>query len=229
MEKIEKKKIEVVIADDHVYVRKGLIQIIAETPDIAVAGEAGDGNELLDQIRKLDPDAVVMDIAMPGKSGWDVIVQLKSERPKLPVIILSVSPEEDYGTQFFKAGASGYLNKTSAPEQLVEAIRTVVKGGLFVSPVLAEKMAFDLMKNTKKLPHEILSPREFQILCMIASGNTVREIAEQLSVSIPTISTHRARILRKMKMDSNAKLVNYAFKYKLLSYCLPLFYSWASF
>lgn len=213
----EHKKIRLVIADDHAVVRKGLIQIIAETQDIVVAGEADNGNRLLELIREINPDVVLMDIAMPGKSGWDVIIQLKSERPKLPVIILSISPEEDYGTQFFKAGASGYLTKTSAPEQLVEAIRTVSRGGLFVSPVLAEKMAFDLVKNSEKPPHESLSPREFQILCMIASGNTVKEIAEKLSVSIPTISTHRARILRKMQMDSNAKLINYVFKNKLIN------------
>lgn len=212
----KQEQIRVVIADDHAIVRKGLVQIISETNDISVIGEAGNGNELLEKIAALNLDVVVMDIEMPGKSGWDVMIQLKIEWPRLPVIILSIFPEEDYAVKFFQAGASGYLNKSAAPELLVEAIRKVASGGKFISLNLAEKLAFELGADRRKSPHESLSPREFQVLCMIASGKTVKEISKELSLSVPTISTYRARILEKMGMKSNAQLTNYAFKNKLL-------------
>ena len=209
-------KIKIIIADDHAFLRKGLIQIISETPDFSVVGEAENGEELLEKIRKLDLDVVVMDVEMPKKSGWDVMLQLKIEKPKLPVIILSVFSEEDYAVKFFKAGASGYLTKTSAPELLVEAIRKVASGGRFISPHLAEMLAFELGQDTQKKLHETLSPREFQVFTMIASGKTVKEIANELSLSIPTISTHRAHILEKMNLKTNARLTHYAFKNNLL-------------
>ncbi len=164
-----KNKIKIIIADDHAFLRKGLIQIISETSDLAVVAEAANGEELLEKIRKLELDVVVMDVEMPKKSGWDVMLQLKIEYPKLPVIILSVFSEEDYAIKFFKAGASGYLTKTSAPELLVEAIRKVSRGGRFISPNLAELLAFELGHDTQKKPHENLSPREFQVFTMIAS------------------------------------------------------------
>lgn len=211
-----KGKVKIIIADDHAFLRKGLVQIISETSDLMVIAEASNGNELLEKIRVNSSDVVVMDVGMPEKSGWDVMLQLKNEMPKLPVIILSVFPEEDYAVKFFKAGASGYLSKSSAPELLVEAIRKVVRGGKFISPKLAELLAFELGDETSKNPHKILSPREFQILTMIASGKTVKEIAIELSLSIPTISTHRARILEKMNLKTNAQLTHYAFKNKLL-------------
>jgi len=209
-------KIHVIIADDHAVVRRGLIQIIAETDDLELIAEAEDGIVLLKKIRALNPDVVLMDIDMPRMSGWDVMMQLKSEAPKLPVIVLSISPEGDYATQFLKAGAAGYLNKCSAPEQLTEAIRKVARGGRFISPELAEKLAFNLGNPADNPIHERLSPREFQIFCLFASGKTVSEIAETLSLSIPTISTHRTRILEKMKMKTNAQLTHYAFKNKIL-------------
>ena len=137
-------KIKVFIADDHAIVRRGLVEVISDTPDLLVVGEAENGNEILTKVKKLEIDIVVMDLDMPEKSGWDVIVQLQLDLPHIPVIILSVYPEEDYALKFFKAGASGYLNKTSAPDQLVEAIRKVTRGGKFISPSLAEKLAFDL-------------------------------------------------------------------------------------
>ncbi len=209
-------KIKVIIADDHAFIRQGVKQIISEIPDMIVIGEAKNGNQLLEMIRAQEMDVVVMDVDMPEKSGWDVIVQLKAEFPNLPVIILSVFPEEDYAVKFFKAGASGYINKTAVPELLVEAIRKVAKGGRFVTASLAEKLAFELDQDSEKLPHETLSPREFQVFCMIASGKTVKEISEELALSVPTISTYRARILEKMDLKSNAKLTQYAYKNKLL-------------
>lgn len=212
----KQKQIRVVIADDHAIVRKGLVQVISETDDISVIGEAENGNELLEKISSLNMDVVVMDIGMPEKSGWDVMMQLKIEWPRLPVIILSIFPEEDYALKFFQAGASGYLNKSAAPELLVKAIRKVAGGGKFISQNLAEKLAFELGQNRDKLPHESLSPREFQVLCMIASGKTIKEISKELSLSVPTISTYRARILEKTDMKSNAQLTHYAFKNKLL-------------
>ncbi len=209
-------QIRVVIADDHAIVRRGLVQIISETPDFEMAGEAENGHELLRLISELKPDVVVMDINMPEKSGWDVMMQLKIESPKLPVIVLSISPEKDFAVKFLKAGASGYLTKASAPEQLVDAIRKVAGGGKFVSPALAEKLASDLIADGEQAPHESLSPREFQVMSLIASGKTVSEIAEELGVSVPTVSTFRARILEKMSMKTNAQLTHYVIKNGLL-------------
>lgn len=216
MTKTKQDQIRIIIADDHAIVRKGLVQIISETTDISVLEEAENGVELLEKIRALNPDVVVMDIGMPKKSGWDVMVQLKIDYPRLPVIILSVFPEEDYAVKFFQAGACGYLNKSTAPDLLVEAIRKVAGGGKFISPGLAEKLAFELGDESKKLPHEKLSPREFQVFCMIGSGKTVKEISQELALSIPTISTYRARLLEKMGFKTNSQLTNYAFKNKLL-------------
>jgi len=205
-------KTKIVIADDHAVVRRGLVQIISETSDLEVIAEAENGNILLEKIRARHPDVVLMDINMPEKSGWDVMMQLKSELPKLPVIVLSISPERDFAVKFLKAGAAGYLTKTSAPEQLVDAIRKVAGGGKFVSPALAEKLASDLTQDNDSPPHESLSPREFQVMSLIASGKTVSEIAEELAVSVPTVSTFRARILEKMSMKTNAQLTHYAIK-----------------
>ncbi len=211
-----KKKIKIIIADDHAVVRKGLIQIIDETPDLSVIDEAEDGFQALEKIRTGKPDVVLLDINMPGKSGWDVMLQLKSEQPKLPVIVLSIAPEEEYAVNFFKAGASGYLTKSSCPDELIAAIRKVAGGGKFVTPALAEKLADSLQDDSTKLPHETLSPREFQVMNMIASGKTVSEIAAELAVSVPTVSTYRARILEKMEAKTNAQLTHYVFKNKLL-------------
>ena len=217
MKRTSSHKTKIVIADDHAVVRKGLVQIISETSDLEVIAEAENGNILLDKIRTLQPDVVLMDINMPEKSGWDVMMQLKSELPKLPVIVLSISPEKDFAVKFLKAGASGYLTKASAPEQLVDAIRKVAGGGKFVSPALAEKLASDLTTDGEQIPHESLSPREFQVMSLIASGKTVSEIAEELGVSVPTVSTFRARILEKMSMKTNAQVTHYVIKNGLLS------------
>jgi DNA-binding NarL/FixJ family response regulator len=193
-----------------------LIQILSETSDLTVIAEVDNGNDLIDKIREIQVDIVLLDVCMPGKSGWEVLIQLRAEHPELPVIILSISPEVDYAVKFFRAGASAYLHKTSAPAQLVDAIRKVARGGKYVSPAIAEKLAYDVDSSAEKQPHDKLSPREFQILCLIASGKTVKEIAAELSLSVPTISTYRTRILEKMEMKTNAQLTHYAFKNNLV-------------
>jgi two-component system invasion response regulator UvrY len=208
--------IKTVIADDHPIVRAGLKQILAEASDIKVAAEAGDGHELLRLIRMGDVDVVLLDITMPGLMGLDALKQLRVENPDLPILVLSMHPEDQYGIRVLKAGASGYLMKSAAPDQLVGAIRKVYRGGKYVSPSLAEKMAFSLQTGATALPHEALSDREYQVLCMIASGKTVKEIAGQLSLSEKTISTYRARILEKMDMKSSAELTHYAIKFNLV-------------
>jgi DNA-binding NarL/FixJ family response regulator len=208
--------INILIADDHAIVRKGLKQILAETPDMVVADEASNGYEVLEKVKKNDFDVLLLDISMPGKSGLDILKELKAEKPKLPVLVLSMYPEEQYAIRVLRAGASGYLTKESAPEELVVAMRKVAQGKKYVSPSLAEKLAFDLEMDTTKPPHEMLSDREYQVLCMIASGKTVGEIAENLLLSAKTISTYRARILEKMKMKNNAELTHYAIQNRLV-------------
>jgi len=209
-------KIKIIIADDHPIVREGLVQIISKTPDMIVIDEADDGVELMDKIKWSDVDVVVMDLDMTNKSGWEVMRQVKVELPTLPLIILSVGSEEEYAIECFRGGASGYLNKQSSLGLLVEAIRKVTQGGRFISPNLAEKLAFDLGRGTDKRPHETLSTREFQVFCMISAGKTVKEISVELSLSAATISTYRARILEKLRMKNNAQLTHYAFKNGIL-------------
>jgi len=190
-------KIKIIIADDHPLVREGLVQIISQVPDMTVVEQASDGIELLDKIRSLDLDMVLMDLDMPKKNGWDVMRQLKVEFPNLPIIILSVGSEEEFAVECFRDGASGYLDKQSSLGLLVEAIRKVAQGEKFISPHLAKKIAFDLGRDTEKQPHENLSTREFQVFCLIASGKPLTEISGELSVSPATISTYRTRILKK--------------------------------
>jgi two-component system invasion response regulator UvrY len=208
--------IKVLIADDHAVVLEGLKQILSETPDIIVAAEATNGQEVLDKIRNTHADVVVLDIAMPGRSGLDILLHLKRERPTLPVLVLSIHPEDQYAVRVLKAGACGYLTKESAPDQLIAAIRKVVIGGKYVSPSLAEKLAFDLESDVDKPLHETLSDREYEVLCLIALGKTVKEIADKLSLSVKTISTYRSRILEKMKMKNNAELTHYVIRQGLV-------------
>jgi len=211
-------KTKVLIADDHAIVRKGLIQVLSKTSDLVVCGEAENGNEVLDLIQKVDVDVLVMDIDMPEKSGWETLVQLKSQIPKLPIIILSIYPEDHYAVRFLRGGASGYLTKSNTPELLVEAIRKVALGGKFISPSLAEKLAFDVDADSQKPRHELLTDREFQVFCLIASGKKLKDIAEELNLGITTISTHRSHILEKMGMKSNADLIQYAIKNEIVKY-----------
>ena len=210
------KPIRILIADDHEIVRKGIRTIISETPDFELVGEVENGNEALQKLKTVKVDVLLMDFDMPGKNGLDTLIELKSILPKLPVIILSVFPEDHYGMRFLKAGASGYLGKASASGQLVEAIPKVAKGGKFVSPDLADKLVNDLNKDSEKLPHEMLTDREFQVFRMLASGNKLKDIANQLCLSINTISTYRGRILEKMDMQSNSDLIHYAIKTGLI-------------
>jgi len=208
--------LKILIADDHAIVRQGLKQIVTETPDMVVSGEASNGQELLSKIKENDYDVVVLDITMPGRDGIDVLKQLRSERPELPILMLSIHPEEQYALRALKAGASGYLTKESAPDELVVAIRKVSQGGKYISSSLAEKLAFELEVGREQAPHETLSDREYHVMCLIASGKTVMEIAQELSLSEKTISTYRSRILEKMKMKNNAELTYYAIKNQLV-------------
>lgn len=209
--------IRILIADDHAIVRRGLKQILAEESGMTVAGEAQNAQEVLDLVRKQVWDVVVLDIAMPGRGGLDVLKEIKPEYPQLPVLILSMHPEDQYAIRALKAGAAGYLTKESAPEELVKAIRKVLAGGKYVSASLAEKLVLALEADDKKPPHETLSDREYQVMCLIASGKTVGEIADELSLSVKTISTYRARILEKMSLKSNAALTHYAVQQRLVS------------
>ncbi len=208
--------IKILIADDHPIVRKGLKEILSEHPDMKVLGEAQNSQEVLHLIPKEDWDVIVLDITMPGRDGLDVLKDLKKARPKLPVLVLSIHPEEQYGVRALKAGASGYLTKESAPDRLVSAIRTILARGKYVSPSLAEKLAFELDKDSQRLPHERLSDREYQVLGMIASGKTVGQIGGELSLSVKTISTYRSRILSKMGMKTNAELTHYVIRNKII-------------
>ncbi len=208
--------IRALIADDHAVVRQGLKQILGDTPEMVVAGEATNGQEVLDKVRAETWDVVVLDISMPDRSGLDILKQLRSERPKLPVLVLSMHSEDQYAVRVLKAGASGYLTKDSAPDELVKAIRKVVSGGRYVSSLLAEKLAFEIGTDSSRLPHETLSDREFQVLRLIAAGKSVTEIAAELYLSVKTVSTYRARLLRKMNLGTNAELMHYAMQNHLI-------------
>jgi two-component system, NarL family, invasion response regulator UvrY len=209
-------KIKVLIADDHDIVRQGIEKVLSKSNDVVVIGEASNGSEVIDQVKKIEIDVLLMDVEMPEKTGWDVLSELKVLKPDLPVIILSIFPEEHYGPRFIRAGAAGYLNKASKPATLLEAIRKVHQGGRYVSPKLADLLIQDLGRTTRKNLHDSLSPREFQIFCQIAAGKKLKDIAEELSLGITTISTHRARILEKMNMKTNADLIHYAVKHGLV-------------
>lgn len=208
--------IRVLIADDHPIVRQGLKQILSQEPEFSVCGEAQTSQDVLDLIRKQSWDVVILDISMPGRGGLDVLKDIKRERPKLPVLILSMHPEDQYAIRALRAGASGYVTKESAPEELVSAVRKIIRGGKYISPTLAERLALEIEAPTEKPPHELLSDREYQVLVMIASGKTVSQIADELSLSVKTISTYRARLLEKMKMKTNAELTHYAIENKLV-------------
>lgn len=208
--------IKILIADDHAIVREGLKQIVAETADMVVVDEATSGHEVLEKVWNNEYDVVILDISMPGRGGVDILKQLKGQKPNIPILILSMHPEEQYAVRVLKAGAAGYLTKESAPDELITAIRRVSAGRKYVSSSLAEKLAFDLERDTEKLGHEILSDREYQVMCMIASGKRVQEIAEELCLSVKTVSTYRSRVLEKMKMKNNAELMHYAIKHGLV-------------
>ncbi|MGM0594469.1 MAG: response regulator [Pseudomonadota bacterium] len=207
---------KVLIVDDHAVVRQGIKQIVAEMDEAVSIGEAGNGGDAIQMLRDAEWDLVLLDIGLPGKSGIEVLKRIKSEWKRLPVLILSMYPEDQYALRAIRAGASGYMTKESAPDALLSAIARVKNGGRYISPEVAEKLVFELDDNADELPHQNLSDREFEVLRLIASGKTVSEIGEMLSLSVKTISTYRSRILDKMKMKHNAELTHYALKHELV-------------
>jgi two-component system, NarL family, invasion response regulator UvrY len=208
--------IKILIADDHTILRDGLKQILSECSDMTVAGEADNGFDALAKIRAERWDVVLLDMAMPGKSGIDLLKQIKSEKPALPVLVLSMQKENQYAVRTLKAGASGYLCKDSASADLVRAIRKVAAGGLFISAAVAETLALGLTSNRDALPHTLLTDREFQVFRMIAAGTGVTAIGDSLNLSVKTISTHKTRIMQKMNFSNTAELIRYALKHGLL-------------
>jgi two-component system, NarL family, invasion response regulator UvrY len=208
--------LKVLVVDDFPLFRRGVRDLLAEGFEDSKIGEAGNAQEMLELLRRKPWDVAVLDISMPGMSGLDAIKQVKQEFPDLPVLILSMYPEEQYAVRMIKAGADGYLTKSSAPEELVNAIKKVHGGGKYVSPSLGEALAFTVKPGAEKNPHESLSDREYQVLCLIGSGKTVSEIADKTNLSVTTISTYRARILEKMRMKTNAELTRYAIQQGLV-------------
>ncbi len=208
--------IKILIADDHPLVREGLKKILKDESDMEVQFEARNSQEVLEFIEGHDLDAVVMDISMPGKSGLDALKEIRQRFPKLPILFLSMHPEDRFAVRAIRLGAAGYLTKESAPRELVKAIRKVVRGGKYITQTVAEKLALEVEAATEKPIHETLSDREFQILCLIASGKSVKVIAGELSLSTHTVNTYRARILEKMSMKTNVDLTQYAIRNRLV-------------
>lgn len=207
----------VLIADDHAIVRRGIAQVLADAFPKVEIGEATNAEEAIDVAYRKDWDVVVLDISMPGRSGLDALKEIKKNKPALPVLVLSIHPEDQFATRVLKAGASGYMTKESAPGELVSAINKVLAGGKYVSAVLAEQLAADLERDkTDRPPHQRLSDREYEVLLLIATGHTISEIAVKLSLSVKTISTYRTRILEKTDLKSNADLVRYAIMHGLI-------------
>jgi len=206
----KESSIKVLVADDHEIVRQGLKTIISEHSDLSIAGEAENGNQVLKILKKTKVDVVLLDFDMPEKNGLDTLIELKALYPKLPVMILSIFPEDHYGTRFLKAGASGYLQKSSATDQLIDAIRKVFNGGKYISSALTDKLVTGLNKDKEQFLHESLTDREFQVFRLLATGKKLKEMADELCLSINTISTYRSRILQKMDLKSNADVIRYA-------------------
>jgi DNA-binding NarL/FixJ family response regulator len=210
------QRMRILIADDHPVVRLGLKQILAAERDMIVVGEAKNGQEALEMGRTLEWDVAVFDYSMPGRSGVELVKEIKRHHPARPVLVLSMHPEELHATQVFKAGGSGYLNKESAGDELTAAIRKVAKGGRYVSAALAEKLASELSPGSEKAPHETLSDREYRVMWLLASGKSINRIGQEMILSPSTISTYRTRILRKLGLSNNAQLVHYAITHKLI-------------
>lgn len=209
-------RLRVLIADDHAIVRQGLRQILSDTPDLEVAGEADNGVAAIQLARQQPWDVMLMDVSMPDRNGIDALKIIRKEFPRLPVLILSMYPEDQYAIRALKAGAAGYLTKQSAPEQLVHAIRQVASGKKYVSAALALELADAISDDSERAPHEKLSDREYQTLCLIASGKTLTQIGEELNLSVKTVSVYRARLLEKMKLHNNAELTHYGLKHGLV-------------
>jgi DNA-binding NarL/FixJ family response regulator len=208
--------IKVLIADDHDIVREGVKQIVADTNDIVVGGEARSGSEAIAEVRRAKWDVVILDLNLPDRAGLEVLSQIRSMAPNVPVLVFTMHRQPSYATRALKAGAAGYVSKDSARAHLVTAIRKVARGERFLTPELAESMAFGVVESNGENLHERLSDREFQVLCLIAAGKPPREIASQLNLSVRTVGTHRARLLAKMGLKNNAQLVQYAIEHDLL-------------
>lgn len=208
--------IRVVLADDHTIVREGLKQLLSAAGDLEIAGEASNGHEVMERVRDLDFDLLLLDMSMPGRSGIELIKLVHAERPRLKILILSMHEEHQYAVRAIRAGAAGYLTKESASRQLVEAIRKVASGGAFISAEVAQQLALGAMPGAQSALHESLSDREFQILRLIAEGKSITDIAERLSLSVKTVSTHKGNILHKMNLATTADLVRYALTHRLL-------------
>ncbi|MCX7717541.1 MAG: response regulator transcription factor [Candidatus Sumerlaeaceae bacterium] len=207
--------IRVLIADDHPLIRRGLRDLLEAAERMQVVAEASNAAQAMELVRRDCPDIVIMDITMPGRTGLDALRDIKREFPQLPVLMLSIHPEDQYAIRAIKAGAAGYLTKESAPEELVNAIEKVIAGGRYVSAHVAECMAEELGGHAQRQPHELLSDREFEVLCLIAQGLSVTQIAERMSLSVKTVSTYRTRILEKTGLKSTADLIRYALKHHL--------------
>lgn len=201
--------IRVLIVDDHPLVRAGLVSELSKASDIEVAAEAADGNDALSKAREVRPDLVLLDIALPGKNGLEVLKDLQAEMPEVKVLVLSAFPERQYAIRCIRNGAEGYLTKDTASSELIQAVRRVMNGGKFISASLADLLASEVGTNVKRLPHEYLSDREFQILCLLGQGSTLTEVARSLSLSISSVNTYRHRILMKMHMQTTAQLIRY--------------------
>ena len=209
-------KAEVLIADDHAIIRDGLRKILADTHDLVVAGEAANGSAVMEQVRARDWDLLILDIAMPGRNGLELIKLVKAERPKLPILIFSMHPEEQYAVRAIRAGAAGYMSKEGDTDMLLPAMRKVVGGGMFISPKVAELLAGDISPQSQNLPHTLLTDREFDVFRRIVQGVALTAIAEELSLSVKTVSTHKTHILAKMNMSTQVDLVRYAIDQKLV-------------
>lgn len=203
---------KILVVDDHAVVRHGVKQILTEHFQCSVIGEAQNADEMIEQVRKRYWTIVILDVSMPGKGGLDALKELKQLQPKLPVLVLSAYPEDQLALRILKAGASGYLTKDSAPTELVQALRKIIAGGKYVSAPVAELLALNLESDLEKPLHEQLSDREYQVMCLIAVGKSLKDIADDLCVSISTINTYRARILEKMQLKNNTELTHYAIK-----------------
>lgn len=210
-------KIRIFIADDHPIVRQGLRRIVEEDPGMAIVGEAGDAAALLAALQSTAADLVLLDVSMPGGPFLETLKELRARHPTVRVLALSVHPEDQWAVRALRAGASGYLTKDHSPDQLLEAIRRVYRGGKYVSPALAERLAEQLDGGAERAPHELLSDREFEVMRRLGNGLTITQIASELALSAKTVSTYRARILEKMAVESNADLVRYAARYGLIT------------
>ncbi|MEJ8840431.1 response regulator transcription factor [Ramlibacter sp. AN1133] len=207
--------IRIVIADDHAIVREGLKRIVGDAPDLEVVGEAADGTEVMKAVRELEFDILVLDLSMPGRSGMELIKLVKSEKPKLRILVLSMHQETQYAVRAIKSGASGYLTKESAPAQLQQAIRKIAGGGAYISAEVAEQLALGAMPGGDSLPHESLSDREFEVFRLLVGGGAVSDIAHQLNLSVKTVSTHKANLMQKLGLSNQTELVRYALKHGL--------------